>query len=93
MSPGAEVTCLDATDLASEVPGRAQQGILGDVDMTGTSAPDQNIWRRARRRVNLCTHLRDGMGAEDTAARRTADCGVRLRHAPPPSERVAGFAG
>ena len=40
MSPGAEVTCLDATDLGSEVPGRAQQDILGGVDVTGTLTPE-----------------------------------------------------
>ena len=40
MSPGAEVTRLGATDLGSEVPGRAQQGILGGVHMAGTSAPE-----------------------------------------------------
>ena len=39
MSPGAEVTHLGTTDLGSEVPGRAQQGILGDVDVAGTSEP------------------------------------------------------
>ena len=33
------------------------------------------------------------MGAADTAARRAADCGVRLLHAPPRSGRMAGFAG
>ena len=38
MSLGAEVTRLGATDLGSEVPGRAQQGSLGGVDMAGTSA-------------------------------------------------------
>ena len=37
MSPGAEVTCLGATDLDTEVPGRALQEILDDVDVTGTS--------------------------------------------------------
>ena len=40
MTHGAEVTCLGATDLGSEVPGRAQQGILGDVDVAGTSVPE-----------------------------------------------------
>ena len=39
MSPGAEVTCLGATDLDTEVPGRALQEILGGVDVAGTSAP------------------------------------------------------
>ena len=28
MSPGAEVTCLDATDLGTEMPGLAQKKIL-----------------------------------------------------------------
>ena len=37
---GAEVTRLGVTDLGSEVPRRAQQGILGDVDVVGTSAPE-----------------------------------------------------
>ena len=36
---GSEVTRLDATDLSSEVPGRAQQGIIGGVDVAGTSEP------------------------------------------------------
>ena len=36
---GSEVTRLGATDLGSEVPGHAQQDILGDVDVTGTSEP------------------------------------------------------
>ena len=36
----AEVTRLGATDLGSEVPGRAQQGILGGVDVVGTSVPE-----------------------------------------------------
>ena len=40
MSLGAKVTRLGATDLGSEVPGRAQQGILGGVDVAGTSAPE-----------------------------------------------------
>ena len=34
---GSEVTRLGATDLGSEVPGRAQQGILGGVDVVGTA--------------------------------------------------------
>ena len=33
---GAEVTRLGATDLGSDVPGRAQHGILGGVDVAGT---------------------------------------------------------
>ena len=33
---GAEVTRLGATDLGSEISGRAQQGILGGVDVAGT---------------------------------------------------------
>ena len=37
---GAEITRLDATDLGSEVPGRAQQDILDDVDVAGTSTPE-----------------------------------------------------
>ena len=36
---GSEVTRLGATDLGSEVPGRAQQAILGGVDVAGTSEP------------------------------------------------------
>ena len=40
MSPGAEVTRLDATDLGVEMPGRAVQEILGGVDVAGTSAPE-----------------------------------------------------
>ena len=36
---GAEVTRLDATDLGAEVPGRAQQVILGGVHVAGTSTP------------------------------------------------------
>ena len=37
---GAEVTCLGATDLCSEVSDRAQQDILGGVDVAGTSTPE-----------------------------------------------------
>ena len=37
---GAEVKRLGATDLGCEVPGRAQQGILGGVDVVGTSVPE-----------------------------------------------------
>ena len=37
---GAEVTRLGATDLGFKVPGRAQQGILGGVDVTGTSTQE-----------------------------------------------------
>ena len=37
---GAEVTRLGATDLNSEVPDRAQQNILGGVDVADTSAPE-----------------------------------------------------
>ena len=40
MSHGVEVTCLAATDLGAEVPDRAQYGILGGVDVVGTSTPD-----------------------------------------------------
>ena len=40
MSPDAEVTRLGATDLGSEMPGRAQQRILGGVNVTGTSTPE-----------------------------------------------------
>ena len=40
MSPGAEVTRLGATDLGAKVPGRALQGILGGVDVTGTSTSE-----------------------------------------------------
>jgi len=36
---GSEVTRLGATDLGSEVPGHAQQAILGGVDVAGTSEP------------------------------------------------------
>jgi len=39
MTHGSEVTRLGATDLGSEVPGRAQQAILGGVDVAGTSEP------------------------------------------------------
>jgi len=76
MSPGAEVTRLGATDLGAKVPGRALQGILGGVDVSELGAAD------------LGTDL---LGAEDTAARRIAHCGVWLLHAPPPSGHVAGF--
>ena len=37
---GAEVTRLGVTDLGSEVLRRAQQRILGDVDVVGTSTPE-----------------------------------------------------
>ena len=40
MSHSAEVTRLDATDLSSKVPDRAQQKILGGVDVADTSAPE-----------------------------------------------------
>ena len=43
MTYGAEVTRLGATDLGSEVPGRAQQGILGGVNVAGTSAPEYMV--------------------------------------------------
>ena len=36
---GSEITRLSATDLGSEVPGRAQQRILGGVDVAGASEP------------------------------------------------------
>ena len=36
---GADVTRFGATDLGSDVSSRAQQGILGGVDVAGTSAP------------------------------------------------------
>ena len=36
---GSKVTRLGVTDLSSEVPGRAQQGILGGVYVTDTSEP------------------------------------------------------
>ena len=36
---GSEVTRLGATDLGSEVPGHAQQAILGGVDVAGTLEP------------------------------------------------------
>ena len=39
MSPGAEVTRLGATDLGAEVPGQAQQAILGGVHVANTSVP------------------------------------------------------
>jgi len=35
MSPGDKVTRFGATDLGSEVPGHAQQKILGGVDVAG----------------------------------------------------------
>ena len=38
MSPGAEVTRLGATDLGAEVPSHELQGILGGVDVVGTSS-------------------------------------------------------
>jgi len=34
-----EITRLGAIDLSSDVPARAQQGILGGVDVAGTSEP------------------------------------------------------
>jgi len=37
---GAEVKRLGVTDLGSEVSGRAQHDILGDVHVAGTSAPE-----------------------------------------------------
>ena len=40
MTHDAEVTRLGATNLGSEVPGRAQQGSLGGVDVAGTSTPE-----------------------------------------------------
>ena len=40
---GAELTRLSATDLGFEVPGRAQQGILGGVRVAGTSAPEHMV--------------------------------------------------
>ena len=36
MSPGAEITRLGVTDLDIEVPGRAQQRILGNINMADT---------------------------------------------------------
>jgi len=36
---GSEVTRLGATDLGSELPGHAQQAILGGIDVAGTSEP------------------------------------------------------
>ena len=36
---GAEVTRLGAINLDAEVPGRAQQAILGGVHVAGTSTP------------------------------------------------------
>ena len=36
---GSEVTRLGVTDLGSEVLGRAQQGILGGVNVAGTLEP------------------------------------------------------
>ena len=40
ISTGVEVTCLGVTDLGSEVPDRAQQGIVGGVHVAGTSTPE-----------------------------------------------------
>jgi len=40
MSPNAEVTRLDATDLGSEKPNRTQQNILDNINVTGTSTPN-----------------------------------------------------
>ena len=39
-----EVKRLGATDLGSEVPGRAQQGILGGVHVAGTSASPGHVF-------------------------------------------------
>ena len=40
MTHSTEVTRLGATDFGSEVSDRAQQGILGDIDIAGTSTPE-----------------------------------------------------
>ena len=40
MTHDAEVTRLGATNLGSEVPGRAQHDILGGVHVAGTSVPE-----------------------------------------------------
>ena len=37
---GSKVTRLDVTDLGSEIADRAQQGILGDVDVAGTRSSE-----------------------------------------------------
>lgn len=41
MSPDTEVTRLGAINLDAEIPGRAQQEILGDINMTGTSTSER----------------------------------------------------
>ena len=40
MTHGVEVTRLDATDIDFEMPDRTQQGILGGIDVIGTSTPE-----------------------------------------------------
>ena len=47
MTHDAEVTRLGATNLGSEVPGRAQQGSLGGVDVVRTSASKYLVPRSA----------------------------------------------
>ena len=39
LDPFTELTRLDTIDLGSKVPGHAQQGILGGVDVAGSSEP------------------------------------------------------
>ena len=50
---GSEVTRLGATDLGFEVPGHAQQAILGGVDVAGTSEPQILAPSSAPRSVEL----------------------------------------
>jgi hypothetical protein len=50
---GSEVTRLGVTDLSSEIPNRAQQDILGGVDVIDTSKPQilaSDVWLMSRRR-------------------------------------------
>ena len=46
-----EITRLGAIDLSSDVPARAQQGILGGVDVAGTSVLEYMVPRPAPRFV------------------------------------------
>ena len=53
-----EVTRLNATDLGSEVPGHAQQGILGGIDVAGTSAPEYMVLNSAPQILAPSMHLK-----------------------------------